>query len=321
MEVASDNRTLRTLAKSLTRPTEKNRLYLSDAMRLSNHLRRSYPAYFIRANNGFVPGDFPKSVIWLDQEGKPLAAEDDDWSEVIANFSNAKERRIPIASHWKCLLPLNVKHHDGDKTNRAASWRHVVDDRMPSMLYLKVEDPREITDGDWMRLCFCENPNDDFHSYTYGEDFQRSTWSDHTYDRYWGSGMQTRYLCSGYHFTLVCKSGDGFSNLLEQHFRRHYFQMGLILHFQHATLLAKSANISEAVAFSRTDKERFFAAIECIQEELLAFTHQYWFTGVSNQLQARELYTWWRARLELPATYDEVMKVFPVSTYGTNLRL
>ena len=55
------------------------------------------------------------------------------------------------------------------------------------------------------------------------------------------------------------------------------------------------------------NKADFRRAIRNLREDLLSFTHRYWFTGVSNQLQGREIYDWWRERLGVQTIYEEVM--------------
>lgn len=292
-----------TAALALEVSNESTPIPLPDAQRLANRLRRAYPAYFDKSG---TPGEYPHSVSWYSKDDHPVALEPDEWSKIVKSFGNREQRHMPLASHWRHLLPFRIKRHGAESdSSQGEAWHHIVDDRMPGMLFLTLPDPTTVSDGDWMRLCFCDEPGDP-KVYPYAEGFLRKTWDDHVYDRYWGNGMSTRYLCSGYHFAVVCQEGHWFTPILEQHFRRHYFQFGLILHFQHATLLAQSGNISQAVAICKGKGKRFLAAIEAIQRDLLLFTHRFWFTGVSNQIQARELYDWWRNRLGLAEIYEEV---------------
>ena len=192
----------------------------------------------------------------------------------------------------------------------------------------------EISCGDWVRLCFVDEAGHDV--LPYAETFLKDFEDKHAYDRFWWrDGHGSRILISGYGFAMASDANEFSLSVLQTNFRRHYFQMGLVLHFQTAALLAISDSLSEAVAdydhktrsarhaekptgglrklktllrvrSSDAPRREFEERIDILRNVLLSFTHLYWFTGLSNQLQGRELYDLWRDRLGLKILYEEV---------------
>lgn len=305
-------------------PSPHSQLKLRQAMTLSDHLRRTFPPYFKfvsppeRTDNPAeasesakipVPGLMEEDVQWLDGRGEEVIVRANKWETIATDVANHKQNHTPVSNDWLELIrPLQIDGYQSESANAQPVWRHVVDDRMPTMHFIKVRWPEAIPEGDMMRLCFCDGTGQ--MPFPASESFLRKDWHLHTYDRFWGSGYSTRFLCSGYNFTIVCKTGDLIAEPLEQHFRRHYFRIGLILQFQYAVLLAFSSRVSRAVEIYQEKKDRtaFRHAVRSLREDLLNFTHRFWFTGVSNQLQAREIYEWWRGRLGVQTIYDEVME-------------
>lgn len=291
-------------------------LDLSEVMNLSNRFRRSYPPWWEMEG---APGDFPEQVSWRNGNGKELfGLKKRGWQkEDYTNHVVDTHRHAPVAPHWRALIePLAIEGHDERIDGRSIGnesepprWRHVVDERIPVMTYIGTPDIAEISRGDWIRLCFVDTPGADLPYATSSlADFER----EHAYDRFWepGRGLKTRYLFAGYAMVMATSNDDFAKAHLETHFRRHYFQMGLIVHLQVSALLALSDQISMAVADYESNREGglgdFEDRIAALHDELLRFTLRYWFTGVSNQMQARELYDLWRERLGVQALHEEV---------------
>ena len=66
--------------------------------------------------------------------------------------------------------------------------------------------------------------------------------------------------------------------------------MGLLAHFELATLLAFSTRISRAVAHYEprsVSAEEFEGWMQAIEDKFLQFVHRFRFTGVSNHLQGQ----------------------------------
>jgi len=112
---------------------------------------------------------------------------------------------------------------------------------------------------------------------------------------------------SGYSFVAVGASWF-FDNIVSMHMRRHYFQMALLAHLELASLLGFSGQISRAVAQHEKDNNDrdFENRMAAIEEEFLQFVHRFRFTGVSNQLQAQELFDLWRKHLRSDSLFIDV---------------
>ena len=297
---------------------EPRALAFDDVLVIQNRFRRAYPPYWI----GDEAKEFPQKVRWLARagdenafvEGVAISEEDArNWAvQAPAGGLNA-----PVATWWSGLLPgMNIE--GAPAVEDAPHWRHVVDERMPSMLWLSVDDPRAILKGDWWRLAFADDPG--ANPAPYAKDFLEREPSVF-YDRFWEpnrngpADQTTRYSFAGYHFAVVGGGGDDgaagfFENILRNHFRHHYAQMGLICHFHYAALLASSNAISLAVRDNggpgRAAESGLRDAIADIRRRHLKFTHSYWFTGVSNQMQGGEMFERWRRSLGTDMLYPEV---------------
>lgn len=255
-------------------------LRLGDVLALNERLRRAYPPYF--TDHG-EPGYRMEGVCWEGMAPSPPMT-----------FSEAgqavRDRQTPMAAHWRQLLP--------DLSASGLNWSQVMDDRIPAMTYLALSDPQAIGRGDWVRLANFDE--DDGADLPYAADFLEDFEARHCYDRFWEPpGRACRYLCSGFGFVMVEK-GDGHSPY-QGYFRRHYFQMGLLNQFHLAALQSLSHRLSQAL--SEPDWE---AEAPAILNDLMTFTHTYWFPSVSNQIQAKELYQLWRSHLGVEALYSQV---------------
>lgn len=317
---------------------------LDDALRIQNALRRTYPPYFSIADmyGAGQPWDDSREVreyplsVTLDGEGlspqvivtRPCQFEDKVFAEGLT----------PFAEHWQQLIaPLSVAGSmaapmSGDEP-APVSWAQTVDERLPSMTFISTPDISRIGYHDWVRLGSMDNPDS---GRAYGEAFLKEHFDrQHFYDRHWYAeadsgdlykafdtllpgaakrGMRppvpaaygTRYLITGYGFVCVGGSGDYFDKLISHHFSRIYASMGMLLHFQHATLLSLSNELSELAQNALELPEHQGRMID-LQERFNIFVQRYWFTNVSNQLQAKEMYEQWRAALGLEKLYQEVL--------------
>ena len=286
--------------------------------------RRAYPPYWETYND--APGHCPLKVEWLDCFGKAFAAKSNyEEAEYFVNSAIKNHAAIP-ALHWQYLLePL--RPWESDLKDGSFSYRQIEDERLSFMAYIVVDDPSQLKRGDFIRLCFADGRGNSARL-PYAHGFLVNFEEKYCYDRYWDPEknylrddpsanqpddhwLTTRYLCCGYGFTMVGKDdgGDFFTdgkNGALLHFRRHYFQMGLIAHFHRAALLLFSDALSRAVAKYDPGTEAFHQEISTILERLLHFAHRYWFREVSNQVQPRELFTWWTKHLETQALFDQV---------------
>lgn len=287
-------------------PTAKpERLSLADVQALLNILRRTYPPYW--DHNGLA-GQCPAEVAlhWTDGRGVQRFTMPDP--RACARAID-RTRHPPVAQHWAELLaPLTVASACRDAGSCSPVLRHVVDERIPLMALIGVEDPTQIRPGDWYRLAFADDPGAG--AYPYGRTFLEGLGARHFYDRFWDpeKGFATRYVQSGYCFAMVGQDNGFYRGVLLEHFRRHYFQMRLILHFHHATLLTLSDRLSQAIDRHGRDRKlrHLRRAVHAVQLDILCFTHRYWFESVSNHVQPQELFEAWRAEVGTKRLFDQL---------------
>ncbi len=279
-------------------------LTLAHVLALQNALRRIYPPYFDPEKNLATKAPEPLrgysiALRWSpDPTLRPI--DHRTWIRWV------NRRRVnPLDRVWRRILrPLNVETCKDDRSRRS---RQIIDERLPSMAFLAVDHPCEIGRGDFVRLFFVDSPDaGDFpRSERYLEDFERK----YCYDAFWHYG--TRYMFSGYSMIAFGQGNpdnpnDLFCHTIGRHFRRHYFQMGLLIQFQFAALLAFSHRVSEATRLKAENGDDWFRAeLQRIEEDFLTFEQRYWFTQISNQMQAREMYDLWLERTGVSKIYEE----------------
>ena len=229
---------------------------LADAQMLQSHLRQVHPPFFFPSD---APGNCPHAVTFETINGE-FRSDFDAGRDHFAKFTHLGAEP-PVASHWKSLLdplkpfPGSLKDERGNYTPQGTGlfYQQIEDDRMPGMTLLTVQNPRDISDGDYDRLTWCDTPGN--RQFPYAGDFLNMRRSAHVYDRFWDGreavppdDYDTRYLCSGYQFVMVGRDGNtDIRGFLWDHFRRHYFRIGLILHCQRSVLLKFQDELSEAV--------------------------------------------------------------------------
>ena len=295
-------------------------LSLKDAMDLQNKMRMVFPR---RWDDKGVPSETPLRAAWLDSEGKLLKESEQnyatktDFTEIVRD--NAE---LPAAKHWRYLLkdfPLygEDKSNEEDKSNKYAI-KQIEDQRIPSMTYLAVPDPREISEWDFARIAFYDSAGESSVG-SYSDQFLKDWDKKSAYDRFWqrtpstgdaegvlkhNNQMRTRWLCSGYGLAVVGATADSFyTNQIAANFRHHYFRMGLIAHFQRASLLTFRDQLAEATEKSGS---RFRDEVMKIQSNVTKFRARFWFHEVSTQLQGQEIFALWTDRLGNRAMFDQV---------------
>ena len=294
-------------------PDQYRAVTVNDVLTIANNLRRVYMPYW----EGKIAKEIPQQVRWLNKFGRAVKDGKVDTLEAMKAWVPKSDPRsvvsAPVASWWRNLLE-GMHIEEDDLCEKLPHWRHISDDRMGTMLWLMLDDPERLTDGQWQRLAYADSAGTDF---AYGIGFWRKEEERFFYDRFWSddkdqSWMKTRYAIAGYHFAMVDKGRAGewsmSRDVFREHFRRHYAQIGLIVHFQFAALLATSNAVSHAVArYARHGSEADFTkAINALRQRHLNFTHRYWFTGVSNQIQGRDIYDRWQERLGSETMFREV---------------
>lgn len=293
---------------------------LSLMQQVRDRLRRLYPPYFDDSGRG---GHYPSHVEFkqANDHEAPLyeSAAFDHSSTAFAGVTlDAQHLPIdcensPCAGHWNYLLT--------GLRDRSSGMKLILpgDDRLPSMAFVAVDDPRSITEGDWMRLTYANEAGNDRLPYSRKllADFEKR----HCYDRFWiapedSTHEPSRILNCGYAFTMVGSFADKDFFMNPRNgalatFRQIYVRMGMIAHFQKTALLGATARLSalswrdSASGTLRPYGERE-AAIMNLYQHFIEFNHVFWFDEVSPQEQGVELFAMWQRELRSQELYDEV---------------
>ncbi len=322
-------------------------LLLNQVQQIQSQLRRTFSPYFDDYANGCcavvqnpLSAKIPRTVELkgLDVDGKPIVLNsffvgtatkdgaqkihEDELKKRFTVEPNSPLKTnspdsIPVASHWHFMLsPLIAEITPGCRQLR---YIPLGDDRLPTMSYIAVTDPREITRGDWMRLCFADETGDGV--LPYAQKFLTNFEANYCYDRFWYAEGETtdgpsRILNCGMTFCFVGNSSNSFftnnKNGAIATFRTIYSRLGLIAHLQKAALLTASIRISELSERSAhhvkdppdyNDKKEL---IDRFYREFIEFTHVYWFDEVTPQIQGIELFSAWQHHLRTKALHNEV---------------
>lgn len=275
-------------------------------------LGRTYPAYWEENGTG---GHCPEKVEFLGGDGSVLAASDHQDREKFLTQVCLK-RAARVATHWQFLLHPLVPHHS-DLPGRIR-YKQLEYSRMPQMDFLAASAETALTRADYVRLAFASGPGN-CEELPFSESHLANFESAFCYDRYYGqyNGVEwpeSRYMSCGHTLVVTGNADNPFftdiSHGCQNSFRHEHFLVFLLAHFHKAALLMFSDQLTEAMsrldAHDKTAVQSFRMASRRTLETFLRFTHRYWFHSVSNQTQARELFTLCRSHLELDRLYDDI---------------
>jgi len=302
-------------------------LTLARVQRALDFIRRSYAPFF------FDDGSAARCPIRVTLSpapfGRAVRANETthyvpDQASVMAGWQatrNSAHRDIPVFNHWRHLIaPLKLLADGG-------TWRDPSDERIPINSFIRLADAGspldtlgQVHDSDWIRIADAEDPTDDADPATrwpYNPEFARDAFKGAFYDRFRPDPnaplTSSRHVITAEHYSLV-GAGWFVENILPGHFRRHYTQMALIARLESTALLAVSSRLSDAVGRFKAQgpaqrgaaRPQFEREVLEIQDQFLSFVHRFRFTGVSSQVQAREIFAIWRGALDLNRHFDEV---------------
>ncbi|WP_300454397.1 CorA family divalent cation transporter [Accumulibacter sp.] len=271
---------------------------------------RAYPPYWDDDGSG---GHCLRRAEWLASDGRVLAVSDYEKRGKYLSFV-ARFRSPCISSHWEFLLrPLVLHHSDAEGPVR---YRQIEYHRMPLLAYLAMDDPRCLSRGDFARLVLVSGPGKSG-SLPYSEQHLEGFEGRFCYDRYWHPENEqpgTRLLSCGHAFVMVGSHRDayftGSENGLLGQFRHQFFLLALIPHFHKAALLMLSDRLVTALnrleIGNAESVKRFKRAIRGVLEVFLRFSHRYWFYEISDQAQAKALFTMTREHLGTERLYNEL---------------
>lgn len=291
---------------------EASDILLSSAQELMYRFGRAYPPGW---NESGEPLHCPARVEWLTKDGEVLAASDYEERDRYLQFVG-HSRSPCFAAHWEYLLKPLVPFASGE--SGALRFRQIEYYRMPVMAFATVDRLADIDRADLVRLAFASAP-DERGALPYSPRFLTDFERDHCYDRFYhegpgGVGTNTRFLMCG-HALIVLAEGDprivedNERGLLGQ-FRHQYYLLFLICHFHKAAMLMLSDRLVAAVKRLEVKSVRsamaFRHEVYRLQESFMRFTQRYWFSDVSDQAQARDLFRKQRAFLDNEQLYREL---------------
>ena len=293
-------------------------LMLADMQTLIDHTRRSYAPFWI----GKIPARCPAAVTLTDAAGVScrydLEAENPP-SKAFEAIARDRENDAPIFPHWRDITGLKL--NDGTESC-TCEWRDPSDERIPTMSFIALEPEtgrsardtmRRIDRSDWLRITDAEEAGK---GWPYNQEFLKDTEKSAYYDRFYPDDYQdkdvaTRHIFGGAHYALVTINRGVFPEILQNQFRRHYAQMGLLARFEKVMLLGFSSAIAEAAGNlgregNQAAERKFTDCIVDLHRQFLLFVNRFRFTGVSSQIQGIEMFDRWRDSLGLDTLYNDV---------------
>jgi hypothetical protein len=310
-------------------------LPLPQAQELLYRLGRAYPPGWDDSGRGL---HCPAAMAWLAADGRELARSDAGERDAYLAFVG-RHRAPRFSAHWRWLLEPLRPETDIDRDDVSAPdphhaaaplrYRQIEYHRMPLLAWLALDDPRQLSRADFVRLGLVSGqgsgpaPIEDLDGMAaapglpYAEQHLVDFEARHCYDRFWcasGPAPFTRYLSCGHALVVVGPAGaryfvDRERGVLGQ-FRHQHLMLFLIAHFQKAALLMFSDRLVVALdALDIQDADsvkRFKRAIRGNFENFLRFTHRYWFHDIAEQAQARALYRLTADHLDIDTLYREV---------------
>jgi hypothetical protein len=292
-----------------------NGLTLADALSVHDVLRRIFPPFFVD----------PDAAKEKDPEKEKLREKDivdTSLFPINVQLKRTGIEPIPVQPHRQLYEDAKTAMAAGQLGSVLAPWwkeilgpiasartergaprfEPVSDDRIPSMMFVLTPELRHIGEEDEIRLCFADHPG---FGAPYDPQFMAGFREKHAYTRFSHDG--TTYYASSYSFcALVAGTAEAKNDFgrttLQTHFRRHYYRMFFIVQMQKAALLAFSGWMAESSDDLAEYRKRILAVRECF----IRFTHKAWFSNVSNQEQARDLFAFMQRHAGNPELYAEV---------------
>jgi hypothetical protein len=250
---------------------------------------------------------------WLGTDGLVVARSDTEHREKSLGF--VCEHRSPcISEHWASLLRPMVLAHANEPG--ALRVRLIEYHRMPVMAYLALDDPRSLTEEDWVRIGLASLLHPD-EPVPVNDPSVRDFVQSYCQDRFWTDtpiGPNTRFICNGSSLTIVGDATKPFFTDPERgvlaQFRHQYFLIFLIAHLHRAALLVFSDVLVSAVnALNIRDDEsvrQFKRRIRANFETFLRFTHRYWFHELSERPHVQAAFRLCSNHLRNDALYQEL---------------
>lgn len=293
-------------------------LTLARVLDLIEYVRRAFPGFWKIENGVEQPGYCPQAVMLTRRSGKiPTRVLRPQPSSDARKALNAN--RVPELFPWWAEFARGLSFTS--RRNGALEWRHVLDERIPAMSYIRLaplpgEGVRavfeQVSEADWHRIAEADSSGNSL-KMPYNDRFLREKLPTAFYDRHAPGetfSSTTRITYAGHHHAFV---GNGwfFENHIVHHFEGHYRRMHFIAILEFAAMLTFSRRITGIVRHATDGREpdaqdRLADRVHAARQDFLNFIHCYHFTHVSNHLQAREMNERLRASMGLDALRADV---------------
>lgn len=313
-----------TIELQSTRPD----LTLADAQILTHRLRRANPPFWSKSG---LPEYCPHGVSLYEEIHE---IEDSSVKENKFDLGDLKNRESaqkalentkflqPLFSWWhEMLAPLKVQ---GDQNYEGSSMlRQIMDERIPLLTTIRLTDDGDkslddnqipmdilhaVSDLDWLRIA--EASEEGIAVSGGSPSFRDVNLVEHIHDQYTPFPIDSHYaagrLIFAYHnFSAVVSDSSHELNIPEL-VRRHYRHLHHLCLLELATVLRISQRLYQYVKDRKLKKiqdsdsdANFRKKVRDMQEAFMDYTHRHYFTGVSNDLQTRKMFTAFRRSMEL----------------------
>ncbi|MEK7995061.1 MAG: hypothetical protein AAB403_14745 [Planctomycetota bacterium] len=282
------------------------------ALNATSELRKTYYSHWYQdPGDGTWKGGGARSGIYLKAGESPTDAKpspEDRQEEMKESLSHRQPRLLP---HWADLLQPMILGPAGENS---VGFEVLGDNRMAVMAFAGTESPETLSEHEWFALSQADGAG--FNPCAAG--FRDAELAKVCYDRWWDpqyadpEQQKQRYITGPMTFATVVKArsaADPYwlaSN--REKWRRQYFQLFFLTHYQRAALLILQHQIAETADLLQSGKRGvLLEKIRATQQEMARFSSRCWFADVTPQIQGQELYLGLKSQLSLDQLYKEVM--------------
>lgn len=219
-------------------------------------------------------------------------------------------RKKPVLlDHWNDMLkPLTEQGIEVDA---------IGDYRMAVMALIGTLYPERLTDDEWFALAEADGAA----FKPYSPSFVKTKLEESVYDRWWNKATPEefgdRVVAGGLTLVRVLRMKPGpmpdWVKRVRNTWRRQYFQIFFLAHFQRAALMILQNKVGEATQFIPMSRgwrkfSQLRAKLEEIERDMAIFSSRFWFAEASPQVQGQDLFALLRSRIKLETLYLGVVE-------------
>ena len=242
-----------------------------DVLVINDFGRRLYPQFLAKPTNGNY-ADEAQNVFY------PLTVK----------FGSMPKENLAITVINKINLPEYITNLISPE-NKSLDIKPLLDDRMFVISHIMDNDVSEN-----MKTSYKDNPQ--WYKYVFADSYslscenkgmRKSLIEQSTYDRWSDSG--TLYGITRYSFVCLSNNSDFSHNVINQHIKRHYFQMMSLVLAVRASIIRFSYKVTEISSIA--DDTNLSKEVSDFYQEYIQFVNRIYFREISPQEQGIELYT------------------------------